>query len=623
MQQLGESMQSGLRFQFYGLWLFALCLPGVAAAAPPAANPERPIEDEIVYFIMPDRFANGDPVNDRGGIPGSAEQHGFDPAHKGFYHGGDFRGLAARLDYIQGLGASAIWLTPIFKNKAVQGPPGQLSAGYHGYWITDFTTVDPHLGSEDDFRALVDAAHARGMKVIMDIVTNHTADVIQYRECSKVDPKTGIWWSDCAYRTIADYPYTRRGGPGGEPINAGFLGDAPAHQTGENFARLTDPNYAYTALVPEAERGSKVPGWLNDPLYYHNRGNSTWEGESVTYGDFSGLDDIYTENPHVVAGMIEIYRSWIRRFRVDGFRIDTAKHVNDEFWRRFIPAMLDEAKANGIVDFYLFGEAYELTPEKLARYTTAAGFPAVLDFAWRDALQNVAAGDAPPAALAAVLAQDHLYRGDPRGANILPVFIGNHDDGRLGHALLARLGSNAADDELLRRTMLGHALLIFSRGVPVIYYGDEQGFTGDGRDQDAREDMFPSRVASYNDNRLIGTAATTAGDNFDTTHPLYRAIAEMAGVYRRESALRRGRQTVLYAADEPGLFVFTRSGGDAAYLVIANTANETRRHDLMMDNAGRRWQTLLGEGKVSPAAQHGNIRIEQPPLSFALYRSVE
>ncbi|KAH2810450.1 hypothetical protein KXV85_005532, partial [Aspergillus fumigatus] len=161
--------------------------------------------------------------------------HGFDPSHKGFYHGGDLKGLTAKLDYIQGLGASAIWVAPIFKNKPVQGPKGAETAGYHGYWITDFLHVDPHFGSDADFAALVKAAHARGMKVYMDIVVNHTADVIQYRECLD---------APCPYRSRADYPYQRRGGVNGAPINPGFAGDRVG--TTQNFARLTDPTYAYT-----------------------------------------------------------------------------------------------------------------------------------------------------------------------------------------------------------------------------------------------------------------------------------------------------------------------------------------------------------------------------------------
>ena len=140
-------------------------------------------EDEVIYFLLPDRFENGDASNDKGGLKGNRLTTGFDATAKGFYHGGDLKGLTKRLGYIQGMGATAVWLSPIFKNKAVQGPKGQESAGYHGYWVTDFTRVDPHLGTDADFKAFVDAAHARGIKVYMDIIANHTADVLYPREC--------------------------------------------------------------------------------------------------------------------------------------------------------------------------------------------------------------------------------------------------------------------------------------------------------------------------------------------------------------------------------------------------------------------------------------------------------
>src|SRR5687767_1573186 len=138
-----------------------------------------PVTDQSFYFVMADRFENGATANDRGGLGDDRLVSGFDPTARGFYHGGDLKGLLDRIDYIRGLGTTAIWLTPSFKNKAVQLEDGP-SAGYHGYWITDFTQIDPHLGTNADLRALVDAAHARGMKVFFDIITNHTADVIDY-----------------------------------------------------------------------------------------------------------------------------------------------------------------------------------------------------------------------------------------------------------------------------------------------------------------------------------------------------------------------------------------------------------------------------------------------------------
>jgi glycosidase len=139
------------------------------------------VTDENFYFVMADRFANGDHANDTGGLGDDRLVSGFDPTSKGFYNGGDLKGLLSKLDYIQGLGTDSIWLTPSFKNKAVQLEDGP-SAGYHGYWITDFTRIDPHLGTNEDLAALVRAAHARGMKVYFDIITNHTADVIGYQQ---------------------------------------------------------------------------------------------------------------------------------------------------------------------------------------------------------------------------------------------------------------------------------------------------------------------------------------------------------------------------------------------------------------------------------------------------------
>ena len=312
--------------------------PAPGVTIPADSYLERLPQDEIIYFVMPDRFENGDPSNDRGGLAGDRVTHGFDPSDTGFYHGGDLKGLTSRLDYIQSLGMTAIWLTPIFRNKPVQGPPGLESAAYHGYWITDFTTVDPHLGTKGDFKAFVDAVHARGMKVYMDIITNHTADVIQYRDCgASAAPGDGPAEDPCPYRSMADYPWSTRGGVDGAPINDGFAGVDVA--AADNFAKLTTPDWAYDAYVPEGEEAVKTPAWLNDPLYYHNRGNSSFEGESSRMGDFAGLDDVMTENPAVVEGFIDIYKQWITDYRVDGFRIDTARHVNPEFWQAFVPAM--------------------------------------------------------------------------------------------------------------------------------------------------------------------------------------------------------------------------------------------------------------------------------------------
>jgi glycosidase len=580
-----------------------------ATSAAPAPIAERGLEDEIIYFVLPDRFENGDPANDRGGIKGGPLDHGFDPAHKGFYHGGDLKGLTARLDYIQGMGVTAIWFAPIFKNKPVQGVPGRQDAGYHGYWVTDFTSVDPHFGTNAEFKAFVDAAHARGIKVYMDIIVNHTADVIQYADGEA---------AQYAYRSKGEYPFSRRGGPDGAPINAGFAGDDNPDPA--NWARLTDPGFAYTPTIPEAERNVKVPAWLNDPIYYHNRGNSHWIGESSLYGDFSGLDDLATEHPRVVAGMIDIFGAWIDEYGIDGYRIDTAKHVNPEFWQAFVPAIEARAKAKGIDHFHIFGEiAYEEPTATLAAQVMAQShLPYALDMGFAKAAQMVASGKSPPRLMAEFLQQDAVYPGGPRTALGLPTFLGNHDFGRF--AMFVRTMSGSDDEaELLARVKLGHALMFLLRGVPTVYYGDEQGFISDGNDQLAREDMFPSKVAAYNDNNLIGSDATTAQSNFDTAHPLYRLIADLARARSASPALRRGLTTVrAFEEAAPGLLAVERHDPATGQRVLAlfNTGDMPLSRKLEVSYRARRVAPLVGTCPAALAAP-GSVTVELPPFGFA------
>ena len=575
-----------------------------AASSNAAAYRARPPEDEVIYFLLPDRFENGDPSNDRGGLSGDRLTTGFDPTAKGFYHGGDLKGLISQLDYIQGLGATAVWVAPVFKNKPVQGPPQWVSAGYHGYWITDFTQVDPHFGTNADFKALVDAVHARGMKFYMDIVVNHTADVIGFAECAGKD--------QCPYRSIADYPYQRRGGVAGAPINPGF--------DGTNFSRLKDPNYAYTVVVPPAEKDIKRPAWLNDPIYYHNRGDSTFRGESSTMGDFVGLDDVFTENPRVVTGMIDIYGAWIDDYGVDGFRIDTAQHVNPEFWQQFVPAMLKRAKARGIPNFHIFGEVAtaDMDPAHTAENTRVDKLPSVLDFPFLVALTDVLAKDAGTDELAKLFRADPLYEGGAKAALRLPTFTGNHDFGRFP-MIIRHFKPNIGASELLARDMLAHAMLLTLRGVPTIYSGDEQGFVGKGGDQDARQDMFASQVASYNEDSLIGSRSTTAQANFNPDHPLYRKIAELAKIRTGHKALTRGLQVIRYSQDKPGLFALSRfePGTGREMLLLFNTSNEPIKQNVRVETRSTRFEALAGPCPAEASAP-GSVVIALSPLGYAV-----
>lgn len=575
------------------------------SATPAAAQTYRARlpQDEVIYFVLPDRFANGDPANDRGGLAGDRSRTGFDPSDARYYHGGDLKGLREKLPYLQQLGITALWVAPIFVNKPVQGGPSQQSAGYHGYWITDFTHVDPHLGTDAEFKALVDAAHARGMKLYMDIVVNHTADVIQYREC--------VGASSCAYRGRADYPYQRRGGVNGVPINPGFDGDA----TGD-FGKLTDPSYAYTPFVPEAEKNAKHPAWLNDPIYYHNRGDTTFAGESSTMGDFIGLDDLMTEHPRVVSGMIDIYGSWIDRFGVDGFRIDTARHVNPEFWAAFVPAMLARARAKGIPNFHIFGEVAD--PAAQAAHTITAKFPAVLDFAFRQALLDSVAGTKGTDVFEKLFDGDVLYAHGFDTAETLPTFSGNHDNGRFAW-FVRKAFPQAGEAEMLQRVLLSNALLLTLRGVPTIYAGDEQGFAGGANDVDAREDQFGSKVPNYVARKLVGTDASTATPRFDQSHPLYREIAVLARLRTATPALTRGRQLLRAREDKPGLLALSRFDPvtGAEVLLAFNTSTEPLTRQVQVETRSMKFHSLAGSCAPQASAP-GSVTITLPPLGYAV-----
>ncbi|MFQ3228941.1 alpha-amylase family glycosyl hydrolase [Reinekea sp.] len=539
---------------------------------------ERDVRDDVFYFVMPDRFENGDLSNDMGGLGGDKMIHGFDLFDKGMYHGGDMAGLESRLDYLKDLGITAIWMTPILKNQAMQGD----SAAYHGYWTLDFTQIDPHLGSNDDLQSLIDAAHDRNMKVYFDIITNHTADVIKYEECHNAD-----------------------GTSNGEPCSYVSLAEKAAGN-------------GLTPFIPEGMENVKVPAWLNDTQYYNNQGDSTFSGENSEYGDFSGLDDLDTHQPEVVTGMIDIFKNIVSEFKPDGFRIDTVKHVNIEFWQEFSPAIIEHAKSEGIPNFFMFGEVYDGNPQYLSQFTTVGKLPSVLDFGIQGAASSVFAGNGSSQALATLFAQDDVYSDADSDASLLMNFGGNHDMGRIG-MFIQNSQPNATDDEKLARAKLFNAFMFFARGIPVIYYGDEQGFTGDGGDKDAREDMFPSLVDEYNDNNLIGSAASIADDNFDPTHPLFVAISEYADIYKQHEGLRYGEHINRYSETDGGLYAFSRvDESQREYMVVFNSEASSR--SLTLEASAAKYFPIVGEDTLK-RDNAGNITIDVAPFDFVIYQA--
>jgi alpha-amylase len=595
--------------------LAALLVAVFALAAPASAHDahhslRNAVTDQNFYFVMADRFQNGTAANDDGGLPpGKNEgQSGFDPTGKGWYHGGDLQGLRDKLGYIKRLGTTAIWLTPSFKNKAVQDNNGFPSAGYHGYWITDFTKIDPHLGSNDDLKFLIRDAHRLGIKVYFDVITNHTADVIRYQEGAAP-----------SYVSKDQSPYKTA---------AGTVFDDRDFAGGSTFPAL-DPNvsFPYHPFVPDTEPAAnhKVPEWLNDVRRYHNRGNTTFVGENSQYGDFFGLDDLFTEDPKVVNGMIDIYKFWIREFKVDGFRMDTMKHVDDAFWQRFAPAIERYARSQGVRDFYMFGEvAEDFDVGITSHYPIHDDVQGVLDFLFQMSAVDFAGKSLPTNSLRDFFLKDDWYTDGDSNAYNLPTFLGNHDRGRIG-MFVRNNNPGASEAELLRRDKLAHALMYFSRGNPVIYYGDEQGFTGAGGDQDARQDMFPSQTTVYDNsdglNDDIGSDETPMDDNFDRDHPLYRRIKRLARVTERYPTLRDGTQQHRYSSDKPGIYAFSRVGG-REYVVALNNSEESASAAVPTYMRSTRWEKVFGRGPDRAwSGANRKLDVTLPALSAVVYRA--
>jgi glycosidase len=518
----------------------------------------HPGAGQVFYFLLTDRFENGSTANDTGGISGGPDVSGFDPTRISHFHGGDFVGLTSKLDYIRGLGATAIWITPPFRNKPMQVG----TAGYHGYWILDFTRIDPHLGTDAEFREFVAQAHARGLRVYLDIVTNHTADVIRYRD------------GTTTYIDMASAPYRDADGKPFDPHQVAFNGVNPS----SDFPRLSaERSFAHVPVVPAEEAHAKSPEWLNDVTLYHNRGNSDFKGESSMHGDFVGLDDLFTENPRVVLGFIEVYSRWMEQYGIDGFRIDTVKHVNLEFWEAFGEAIRQKSRELGRPDFLQFGEVTDGGDTALmSEFATTGKLDAILDFGFSWGARDFVSQGHDKTALAGIFERDAWYTDHDGTAQNAVTFLSNHDAGRFA-SFLKEDNPLAGAPQLGDLVLLGYELLLTVRGQPAIYYGDEQGMVGIGDDMGAREDMFASRAPKFRELALLGTTRTGADDKFDTGHPFYRAIRTLAALRTAHPALARGAM-LLRESRQPHLFAFSRiERSERVELLVAlnNSRTET------------------------------------------------
>lgn len=489
------------------VWLF---VAGVAVAlsifgctstpapspAPPALlptpTPEPPPEpprhtdwaDAVVYFVVVDRFADGDPANNPD----------VDRSAKGTFHGGDLEGLAANLDEIADLGVTTLWVTPVVKNidGFVTGA-GFPDWGYHGYWGDDFTRTDPRFGSEEELRALVDACHRRGIRILLDVVYNHAG----YDSKMTTDPETRGW-----FRTEA-------------------LGTC---------------------------------------------------GEDDVTSCVAGLPDFQTERPEVADFLLSHQLAMARRAGIDGFRLDTVKHVGHEFWREHRTRTRTELGAG----FFLLGEVWGGDPDVLDPWFAGDEMDSGFDFGFQGSVIAWLQGRGRTVAFSRYLEKRHRTR---PGFH-LSHYLSSHDV----PGGLHQLGGD------LERFRLAVVLQMTSIGIPMVYYGEEVARAG-GDWPDNRSDM------------PWGERGILPGGGEPRDEALRGLYRRLIGTRRSHPALSRGDYRGL--ASDGDVLVFARrhdASGDQV-LVTVNRGGEATTVTLARpsDWTGRAVHDALGDQPVADA----------------------
>ncbi|HEY2518248.1 MAG TPA: alpha-amylase family glycosyl hydrolase, partial [Polyangiaceae bacterium] len=463
--------------------------------------------DEVIYQLITDRFADGDVNND----------YAIQPGYLGRYQGGDWKGIEDHLGYLQALGVTTLWISPVVVNVDTDAGID----GYHGYWATDLTKPNKHMGDVPALRSMVAAAHDRGMKVVLDIVCNHMGQVFFYDMNLNGQPDeyvSGTGTTSPVERTTEYDPdwdprgvqaVTTNGPDGRAPIL--FLHD------------------------PTVDREPPQPGILGTAGAYHGMGRILDYSQDAQrlLGDFpGGLKDLATEVPDVRKTLVDSYARWVEIADFDGFRIDTIKHVETDFWPVFAGAIRQRLAAEGKTDFIQFGEAFDGDDVLLGSYTQPGLLDSVFYFSqhytvFRDVFEYAhdPTQQKGTQQIADLWGQKIAHYGGTAqagGIGVAPYkalvnFIDNHD--------VERFLFDAAGDKAALQNAL--TLLYTEDGIPDLYYGTEQGFSG-GNDPTNREVLWTT--------------------NFDTTGDFFTHIAKLARLRKAYPALRRGDTKVVWSS---------------------------------------------------------------------------
>lgn len=613
----------------------------------------RPWSDDVIYFVMTDRFRDADASNN---MPKGSDPKLYDPTQENInlYHGGDLRGLekAIKTGYFNDLGVTALWLTPVLKNVWRSGYDlGGWKSGYHGYWTQDWLDIDPHLvsresldgkpysddanGRMEHYRDFVKLAHSKGIKVIQDVVLNHAGPVFYYDA-----DNDGVF--DEGEKDEWVQPYMRDG----YHANAKWA-DVPRW----NVAKV-QPDGPRELLGKTIEtRGSlaRLESYGRKGFSPDSLGKT--DGEEVAC-DFFSLRDFWTDpkGEHfdaLVDEFVTIYDFYLGHLGVDGLRIDTIKHVHHEFWDAFTERLRARLGAKA-ADKLLFGEIYDGNPEILGRYTWRSDWPAskepgldgVLDFQFcfsaREYLRHPDGQFGSPAALEKALltrtSNDSKGRPvynpnpGPDGLNAqqkIITFIENHDG-------LNRFRVTGVSE---RRNRLAQGLVLTLPGIPCIYYGTE--FATPDADGKIGEDGETGRFTFF---RNHGAAPID-----EVKHSAsFKEISALTSLREKLPVLRTGCFIPLWTdsgddSSDDGVLAYARAteDGESFALVVINasgearvtgTANQAMSLPASLKTHGKQLRPVLTIGAESAGDAvnfdaAGPLRLPVPADSLVIYQA--
>ncbi len=577
--------------------------------------------DEIIYQVLIDRFYDGDYSNN----------YNVNLNNQAGYHGGDWQGLEDKLDYIAELGATTLWISPVVKN--VEEDAG--FASYHGYWTPDFEKTNPHFGDYSALRKLVDAAHAKGFKVVLDIVVNHVGQAFYYDINKNGQPDeyyigqggqiSAVGQNDPASDLIRVQEWDPDFNIDGIQAwtSLGPSGEAPAifvHNPGINRMppqpEVFSNDWAYN-------RKGRVTVWTKPEICGCESWGCPWDNQCLrqqeTLGDFpGGLKDINTQNPIVREEMIRIFSRWIDIADFDGFRIDTLKHVEPDFFSNdengFCPRIREHALNYNKKNFFMFGEAFDGNDNLLGSYTQGNGVDSVFYFSqYYTVFRGAMLGNGDSTCEIARLncrrkgcsvdpcggdqTFTALYNnvGKPNGPTdengkllnaqqLVVNFIENHDVGRLAFFM----DPSWKEDTKMKVIKQALAYLMYAEGIPCLYYGVEQGFAG-GNDPANRETMwleknYTKQVLKDGHYQDEPKSYDSDGDGvndtiwqpFDTGNPYFTWIKQLTSLRKQHLSLSRGELNSIYTtrdgSDNPdhGIYAFERLYANDYAAVVFN-----------------------------------------------------